>query len=115
MPTSIQELQSFHQYAAARIQNGGAGLELGELLEEWKSRNSATKSALSGSCCVSEDEIQQARDRIVESLDRRGVTPVANFSGMMSSIAPEGGSADDFLQAIGRSQDTGTRQDWMND
>lgn len=115
MPTSAQELRSFHQYAAARIQNGGAGLELGELLEEWKSRNSATKSALSGSCCVLEDEIQQARDRIVESLDRRGVTPVADSSGMMSPIAPEGESADDFLQATGRSQDTGTRQDWMND
>jgi hypothetical protein len=115
MPTSTQELQSFHQYAAARIQNGGAGLELGELLEEWKSRNSAAKSARSGSCCVLEDEIQQARDRIVESLDRRGVTPVADSSGMMSPIAPEGESADDFLQAIGRSQDTGMRQDWMND
>jgi hypothetical protein len=38
MPTSTQELQSFNQYAADRIQNGGAGLELGELLEEWKSQ-----------------------------------------------------------------------------
>jgi hypothetical protein len=115
MPTSTQELQVFHQDAAARIQNGGAGLELDELLEEWKSRNLGAKSALSESCCVLEDEIHQARDRIVESLDRRGVTPVANSSGIMSSIAPEGESADDFLQAIGRSQDTGTRQDWMND
>lgn len=32
MPTSTQELQSFHQYAAIRIQHGGAKLELDDLL-----------------------------------------------------------------------------------
>ena len=115
MPTSTQELQSFQEYAAARIQNGGAKLELDELLEEWKSRNSAAKPALTGTCCVIEDERQQARDRIIESLDRHGAKPVADSSGMMRPIAPEGESADDFLQAIGRSQDTGTRRDWLND
>lgn len=115
MPTSTQELESFQQYAAARIQNGGAKLELDELLEEWKARNSAAKPALSGTCGVMEEEMQQTRDRIIESLDRHGVKPVADLSGMMSPIAPEGESADDFLQAIGRSQDTGTRRDWLND
>ena len=39
MPTSTQELQSFQKYAAARIQNGGAKLELDELLDEWKHQN----------------------------------------------------------------------------
>ena len=39
MPTSTQELHSFHKYAAARIQNGGAKLELDELLDEWKHQN----------------------------------------------------------------------------
>lgn len=39
MPTSTQELQSFQKYAAARIQNGGAMLELDELLDEWKHQN----------------------------------------------------------------------------
>jgi len=40
MPTSTQELQSFQTYAAARIQNGGAKLELDDLLDEWKHQNS---------------------------------------------------------------------------
>lgn len=40
MPTSADELQSFQQYAAARIQNSGAKLELDDLLEEWKHQNS---------------------------------------------------------------------------
>ena len=44
MPTSTQELQSFQQYAAARIQNGGAKLELDELLEEWKHLNSSSQN-----------------------------------------------------------------------
>ncbi len=39
MPTSTQELQSFQQYAATRIQNGGAKLELDDLLDEWKHQN----------------------------------------------------------------------------
>ncbi len=39
MPTSTQELQSFQKYAAARIQNGGAKLELDDLLDEWKHQN----------------------------------------------------------------------------
>ena len=39
MPTSTQELQSFHHYAAARIQNGGVMLELDDLLDEWKHQN----------------------------------------------------------------------------
>jgi len=39
MPTSTQELQSFQKYAAARIQNGGAMLELDDLLDEWKHQN----------------------------------------------------------------------------
>ncbi|RLT07638.1 MAG: hypothetical protein DWI22_09555, partial [Planctomycetota bacterium] len=39
MPTSTQELQSFQQFAAARIQNGGAMLELDDLLDEWKHQN----------------------------------------------------------------------------
>lgn len=39
MPTSTQELQSFQQYAAARIQNGAAMLELDDLLDEWKHQN----------------------------------------------------------------------------
>ena len=39
MPTSTQELQSFQKYAAAHIQNGGAKLELDELLDEWKHQN----------------------------------------------------------------------------
>jgi|GEM_PF-2154102 len=115
MPTSTQELQSFQKYAAARIQNGGAKLELDELLEEWKSRNSAAQTALSGTYCVIDDEMRQARDRIVESLDQHGVKPVEDLSGMMSPIAPEGESADDFLQAIGRSQTTDTTRDWLND
>lgn len=44
MPTSTQELQSFQQYAAARIQNGGAKLELDDLLEEWKHLNSSSEN-----------------------------------------------------------------------
>ena len=39
MPTSTQELQSFQKYASARIQNGGAKLELDDLLDEWKHQN----------------------------------------------------------------------------
>ena len=39
MPTSTQVLQSFQQFAAARIQNGGAMLELDDLLDEWKHQN----------------------------------------------------------------------------
>ena len=39
MPTSTQDLQSFQQYAATRIQNGGAKLELDDLLDEWKHQN----------------------------------------------------------------------------
>ena len=39
MPTSTQELQSFQQYAAARIQNGAVMLELDDLLDEWKHQN----------------------------------------------------------------------------
>lgn len=39
MPTSTRELQSFHQYAAMRIQNGGAKLELSNFLDEWKHQN----------------------------------------------------------------------------
>ena len=36
MPTSSQELQSFQQYATARLQNGGALLELDDLFDEWR-------------------------------------------------------------------------------
>ena len=39
MPTSPQELQSFQQYATARLQNGGALLELDELFDEWRNLN----------------------------------------------------------------------------
>ena len=39
MPTSSQELQSFQQYASARIQNGGALLELDDLFDEWRNLN----------------------------------------------------------------------------
>ena len=115
MPTSTQELQSFQKYAAARIQNGGAKLELDELLEEWKSRRSVAMTALSGTCCVNDVEMQQARDQIVELLDQHEVKPVEDLSGMMSPIAPDDESADDFLQAIGRSQTTDTTRDWLND
>ncbi len=36
MPTSAQELQSFQQYASARILNGGALLQLDDLFDEWR-------------------------------------------------------------------------------
>ena len=39
MPTSSQELQSFQQYASARIQHGGALLELDDLFDEWRNLN----------------------------------------------------------------------------
>ena len=39
MPTSVQQLQSFHLYASARIQNGGAVLEIDDLFDKWKNRN----------------------------------------------------------------------------
>ncbi|MEJ7590062.1 MAG: hypothetical protein WKF77_00785 [Planctomycetaceae bacterium] len=39
MPTSSQELQSFQQYATARLQNGGALLELDQLFDEWRNLN----------------------------------------------------------------------------
>lgn len=64
MPTSTQELQSFHEYAAARLQNGGAKLELDDLLNEWKCRNSAAKLSISGTCCAFEDEMTLSRDHI---------------------------------------------------
>ena len=38
MPTTPQELQSFQQYATARLLDGGASLELDELLEEWRNQ-----------------------------------------------------------------------------
>ncbi len=41
MPTSTQELQSFQEYAKARIQNNGAQLDLEDLLDEWKHQNQA--------------------------------------------------------------------------
>ena len=102
MPTSTQELQSFQTFAAARIRNGGAMLELDDLLEEWKCRNSAAKPSLIGTCCPIEDDIQRARDRIVQSLDQQGAKPVADPSGMIRQIAPDGETADEFMQAVGR-------------
>jgi hypothetical protein len=36
MPTSTQELRNFHEYAAVRIANDGAKLDLEDLLDEWK-------------------------------------------------------------------------------
>jgi hypothetical protein len=39
VPTSSQELQSFQQYATARLQNGGALLELDHLFDEWRNLN----------------------------------------------------------------------------
>ena len=39
MPTSSQELQSFQQYATARLRNGGASLELDHLFDEWRNLN----------------------------------------------------------------------------
>ncbi|HQX50764.1 MAG TPA: hypothetical protein PLR25_12700 [Planctomycetaceae bacterium] len=41
MPTSTQELQRFQEYAAARIQNNGAKLDLEDLLDEWKHQDQA--------------------------------------------------------------------------
>ncbi len=115
MPTSTQELQSFQKYAATRIQDGGAQLELDDLLEEWKCQNSSFKPGRSGTYCATEEEVHQARDRILQSLDQHGVKPVEDPSGMMNSIAPEEESAADFLQAFGRSQATDTPRDWLND
>ena len=115
MPTSTQELQSFQTYAAARIQNGGAMLELDDLLEEWKCRNSAAKPSLSGTCCAIEDDRQRVRDRIVRSLDQQGAKPVKDPSGMICQIAPDGETADEFMLAVGRSQDTGPSRDCLND
>lgn len=39
MATSTQELQSFQQHVAVRIQNGGAKLELDDFLDKWKYQN----------------------------------------------------------------------------
>lgn len=36
MPTTTKDILSFHQYAVLRIENGGAVLDLDDLLEEWK-------------------------------------------------------------------------------
>ena len=38
MPTSLDQLHSFQAYATARLQTGGAQLELDDLLDEWKSQ-----------------------------------------------------------------------------
>jgi len=38
MPTSLDQLHSFQAYAVARLQAGGAQLELDDLLDEWKSQ-----------------------------------------------------------------------------
>ena len=43
MPTSSQELQSFQQYATARLQEGGALLELDHLFDEWRNLNTEPK------------------------------------------------------------------------
>ena len=47
MPTSSQELQSFQQYATARLQNGGALLELDHLFDEWRNLNPDSKRTVS--------------------------------------------------------------------
>jgi hypothetical protein len=39
MPTSLDQLHSFQVYAAARLQTGGAQLELDDLLDEWKNQH----------------------------------------------------------------------------
>jgi hypothetical protein len=36
MPTSLQELSDFHQFAMKQIRNGGADLSLEELLDFWR-------------------------------------------------------------------------------
>ena len=38
MPTTAEDILSFQQYAVIRIENGGAVLDLDDLLEEWKNR-----------------------------------------------------------------------------
>ncbi len=115
MPTSTQELESFQTYAAARIQNGGATLALDNLLEEWKCRNSAAKPSFNGTRCEIEGDLQRARAEIVQSLDRQGAKPVEGVSGMMRPIAPEGETAEEFMLAVGRSQDSSNSRDFLND
>ncbi len=130
MPTSTQELQSFQQYATARIQNGGAMLELDELLEEWKDHNTAqsvvnakSSSIVYGSfpTITSRDaensleaKRQQARAEVLLSLERQGAKPIEDPSVLVRRIAPEGETAEDFLLAVGRSQDNSDRRDFLN-
>jgi hypothetical protein len=38
MPATLEELEAFHRFATARLNNGGGQLSLEQLLSEWLSR-----------------------------------------------------------------------------
>jgi hypothetical protein len=53
MPTSLDQLHSFQAYAAARLQAGGAQLELDDLLDEWKSQHTEYQTGHDDALAVS--------------------------------------------------------------
>ena len=53
MPTSLDQLHSFQVYAAARLQAGGAQLDLDDLLDEWKSQHAQVQTGHDDALAVS--------------------------------------------------------------
>ena len=53
MPTSLDQLHSFQACATARLQTGGAQLELDDLLDEWKSQHTEFQTGHDDALAVS--------------------------------------------------------------
>ncbi|MFM8475745.1 MAG: hypothetical protein ACKOEO_08095 [Planctomycetaceae bacterium] len=71
MPTSLDQLHSFQAYAAARLQTGGAQLELDDLLDEWKSQHTEYQTGHDDALAVSaslRDIERGARGALVEDV-----------------------------------------------
>ena len=71
MPTSLDQLHSFQAYATARLQTGGAQLELDDLLDEWKSQHTEYQTGPDDALAVSaslRDIERGARGALVEDV-----------------------------------------------